>query len=159
MSSSVPSLASRDRSTAEGLWPVVITNAFLGLPAYFIAFLFAYGFREEVGVTEHATFLMLIMIFASVAGLVAAALSSAMRPKRSFFGRAAFGVQMSLALNSAVVGAGSIVSATHKDENSVSAGFSTTTDVLIATALFVLAAALAVAAVRGNVLAREARRP
>ena len=159
MSSSVPSVASRDRGTAEGLWPVVITNALLGLPAYFIAFLFAYGFREEVGVTEHATFLMLIMIFASVAGLVAAALSSATRPERAFFGRAAFGVQMSLALNSAVVGAGSIVSATHKDENSVSAGFSTTTDVLIATGLFVLAAALAVAAVRGNVLARGARRP
>lgn len=58
---------------------------------------------------------------------------------------------MSLALNSAVVGAGSIVSATHKDENSVSADFSTPTDVLIATGLFVLAAALAVAAVRSDV--------
>jgi hypothetical protein len=159
MSSSIPSVVPRDRGAAEGLWPTVITNAFFGLPAYFIAFLFAYGFREEVGVTEHATFLVLITIFASVTGLVATALATAIRPTRSFAGRAAFCVQMSVALNSAVVGAGSIVSATHKDENSVSVGFSTTTDVLIATGLFVLAADLAVVAVRRNVLARGHRRP
>jgi hypothetical protein len=159
MSSSVPSAARGDASAAEGLWPVVITNALLGLPAYFIAFLFAYGFREEVGVTEHVTFLVLITVYASVAGLVAAALSTAIRPTRSFVARAASGVLMSLALNSAVVGAGSIVSATHKEQNSVSVGFSTTTDVLVATGLFVLAAALAVVAVRGNVRARRARRP
>jgi hypothetical protein len=155
MSSSVPSVAERHPSAAEGLWPVVVTDALLGLPAYFVAFLFAYGFREEVGVREHVTFLVLITVFASVAGLVAAAVSTAIRPTRSFAGRAAFGVRMSLALNSAVVGAGSIVSATHKDENSVSVGFSTTTDVLVATGLVVLAAALAVAAVRGNVRARR----
>lgn len=62
--------------------------------------------------------------------------------------RAAFGVLLSLALNSAVVGVGSIISATHKDEGSVSADFSTATDVLIATGLLVLAATLAAVAVR-----------
>ena len=47
----------------------------------------------------------------------------------------------SLALNLAVVGVGSIVSATRKEENSVSADFSTATDVLVASGLFVLALA------------------
>jgi hypothetical protein len=55
---------------------------------------------------------------------------------------------MSLALNLVVVGAGSIVSATHKDENSVSADFSTATDVLVASGLFVLAVALVASALR-----------
>ena len=159
MSGSVSPLDLRKLPPAVGFWSVVLPNAVLGLPAYFISFLFAYGFRDEVGLTQHVTFLVLIAIFASVAGLVGAAFPTASAPRRSFARRAAFGVRMSLALNSAVVGAGSIVSATHKDENSVSAGFSTTTDVLIATGLFVLAAALAVAAVRGNVLARGTRRP
>lgn len=151
MSESDPSLDPRGPRRAEGFWPVVIVNAVLGLPAYFISFLFAYGFRDEVGLAEHLTFLVLIAIFAAVSGLAAAAFPTASLPRRSFARRAAFSVWMSLALNSAVVGAGSIVSATHKDENSVSADFSTPTDVLVATGLFVLAAALAVAAVRANV--------
>lgn len=132
-------------------WPVVIVNAVFGLPAYFISFLFAYGFRDQVGLREHMTFLVLIAIFASVSGLGGAAFPTASVPRRSFARRAAFGVRMSLALNSAVVGAGSILSATHKDDNSVSVDFSTSTDVLTATGLFVLAAALAVAAVRADV--------
>lgn len=151
MSESEPSLDSRGLRPAEGFWPVAIVNAVFGLPAYFISFLFAYGFRDELGLTEHMTFLVLIAIFASASGLAGAAFSTASLPRRSFVRRAAFGVRVSLALNSAVVGAGSIVSATHKHENSVSAGFSTPTDVLIATGLFVLAAALAVAAVRADV--------
>jgi hypothetical protein len=57
---------------------------------------------------------------------------------------------MSVALNSAAVGAGSIVSAAHKEENSVSSNFSTMTDVLVATGFFALAAALAAAAVLVN---------
>jgi hypothetical protein len=133
---------------AAFLW-VLVPNAVLGLPAYFVSFLFAYGFRDQVGLAEHATFLVLIAIFASVSGLVGAAAAAASLPGRPFPRRAAFGVRMSLALNSAVVGAGSIVSALHKQENSVSAEFSTATDVLVAGGLFVVAAMLAVAAVRG----------
>jgi hypothetical protein len=156
MSDSVASLDPRELHPAQGVWPVVIVNALLGLPAYFISFLLAYGFRDEVGLKEHATFLVLIAMFASVSGLVGAAFSTAASPRRSFGRSAAFGVLVSLALNSAVVGAGSIVSATHKEENSVSVDFSTLTDVLVATGLFVLAAALAVAAVRAGARRRGA---
>lgn len=150
MSDSVPPLDAPGTLKVKSFWPVVIANAVLGLPAYFISFLFAYGFRDDVGLAEHVTFVALIAIFACVSGLVGVAASTAFRPGRSLARRAALGVRLSLALNSAVVGVGSIVSATHKDENSVSADFSTATDVLIAMVLFVLAVALAVAAVRSE---------
>ena len=51
------------------------------------------------------------------------------------WGPEAFARWATVALNLVALGAGSIVSATHKDENSVSADFSTTTDVVIAVAL------------------------
>ncbi len=130
----------------NGFWPVVVTNGALGLPAYFISFLFAYGFRDVVGWGEHLTFLVLITVFAVVAGLIGAAFWMASGPRPGAARRIAFGVLTSLALNAAVVGAGSLVSAAHKDEGSVSAAFSTPTDVLVAVVLFVLAAALATAA-------------
>lgn len=133
---------------AYRLWPVVVTNSILGVPVYFISFLFAYGFRDVVSRAEHLTFLTWVAIFAIVAGLIAAALPAAARPGPPAAHRAAFGVLMSLALNSAVVGVGSIVSAAHKDEGSVSADFTTTTDFLVAAGLFVLTAALAAAALR-----------
>ena len=134
--------------TRDGYWSVLLVNCVLGLPAYFISFLFAYGFRDEVGLAEHVTFLVLIGTYAVVAGLVGAAVPLSSRPRPPFSRRAAFSVPMSLALNLAVVGVGSIVSATHKDEGSVSADFSTTTDVLVACGLFVLAAVFAVGALR-----------
>ncbi len=132
----------------DGFWPVVVTNAVLGLPAYFISFLFAYGFRDVVGGAEHLSFLLLVAIFAIVSGLIGAAFWMTSRPRPAAARRAAFGVLVSLALNSAVVGAGSVVSAANKDEGSVSAAFSTPTDVLVAALLFVLAAALGTTALR-----------
>ncbi len=134
--------------SAYGVWPVVITNSVLGVPAYFISFLFAYGFRDVVGRAEHLTFLTLVATFAIVAGVIGAALTTATRPRPAAARRAAFGVLMSLGLNSAVVGVGSVVSAAHKAENSVSADFTTTMDVLVAAGLFVLGAALATAALQ-----------
>ena len=148
MSYPTASAGSTHLTPTNGFWPVVITNAVLGLPAYFIAFLFAYGFRDVIGLAEHVAFLVLVAIFAAVAGLVATAIPWSSRPRPPAGRRAAFGVQLSLALNAAVVGVGSIVSATHKEENSVSADFSTQTDVLVATVLFVVAAALAFSALR-----------
>lgn len=71
MSDSDPSLDPRGLRPAEGFWPVVIVNAVFGLPAYFISFLFAYGFRDEVGLTEHMTFLVLIAISHPSRGLSA----------------------------------------------------------------------------------------
>lgn len=124
-----------------------------GVPAYFVAFLFAYGFQDSVDVADHALFLILIGVFAAVAGCMSLAVPLAHSPypalrRRLAFGVLAFGVLASLSLNAAVVGVGSIVSATHKNENSVSQDFSTLSDVLVAVGLFVVAASLALAAHR-----------
>ena len=141
----------------EGFLVVLLLNVVVGLPAYFISFLFAYGFQDDVRLENHVTFLVLIAMYATVTGAVGMALFRTPEPRPSMAARVAFGVPMSLALNSAVVGIGSIVSATHKDENSVSADFSTVTDVLVASGLFVVAIALAAAALRVDLHApREA---
>jgi cytochrome bd-type quinol oxidase subunit 2 len=143
----------------EGFWSVAIANGVLGLPAYFISFLFAYGFQDEVGLADHMTFLVLIAIFAVLSGLAGMALPWMPQPRPTAARRAEFGVQMSLALNLAIVAAGSVVSATHKDEGSVSADFSTTTDVLLASVLLVLAAALATAALRVDLRSQPSTHP
>jgi hypothetical protein len=150
MSDSATLSARQHQPSAEHVWPVVLSNIVLGMPAYFISFLFAYGFRDVVGVTEHVTFLVLITIFAVTSGLASMIIPVSRPPGASASRRAAFVVQLSLALNSAVVGVGSIVSALHKEENSVSADFSTATDVLVAAALLGLAAVLATTALRGR---------
>ena len=142
----------------KGFWSILIPNAVLGVPAYFMSFLFAYGFRDHVGLMEHVTFLVLIAIFAAVSGLVGMALPMTPKPRPSAARRAVFGVRMSLALNLVGVGAGSIVSATHKDENSVSADFSTVTDVLLASGLFVLAVAFAASALRVDLHSQRSTR-
>lgn len=141
----------------EGFWSILIPNVVLGVPAYFISFLFAYGFRDDLGLMEHVTFLLLIAIFAAVSGIVGMVLPMTPKPRPPAAKRTAFGVRMSLALNLVVVGAGSIVSATHKDENSVSADFSTVTDVLLASGLFVLAVALAASALRVDLRPQRTR--
>lgn len=139
----------------EGFWSVLIPNAVLGGPAYFISFLFAYGFRDDVGLMKHVMFLVLIAIFAALSGLIGMALQMTRKARPSAARLAAFGVPMSLALNLVVVGAGSIVSGTHKAENSVSADFSTMTDVLLASGLFILAAALAASALHVDLRSRR----
>ncbi len=148
---SVPTTSAyRVRGPLAASLAVLLTNVVLGLPAYFISFLFAYGFRDTVGVAEHVTFLVLISIFAAVAGLIGTALTPTTGAPLVMRRRVPFGVLMSLGMNSAVVGLGSIVSAMHKDEGSVSAAFSTTTDVLVAAGLFAAAVALAAAALRAD---------
>jgi hypothetical protein len=132
----------------DGFWSVLIANVVLGVPAYFISFLFAYGFQDEVGLGAHVTFLVLIVIFAALSGIAGMALPWVPQPRPPVASRAAFGVQMSLSLNMAFLAAGSVVSATHKDEGSVSAGFSTATDVLLFCGLLVLAIAFAASALR-----------
>ena len=132
----------------RGLLAVLAANLLLGVPAYFTAFLMAYGFQDPVALGNHVTFLVLIAIFAVATGLIGMAVSANGGPPATAGRRVRCGVLASLALNTAVVGAGSIVSAQHKAENSVSAGFSTTTDVLVASVLFVMAIVLTLAAVR-----------
>ena len=145
MSASVPLPHSPAVRLLAVSWPVVLANLVLGLPAYFIAFLFAYGFRDQVGWAEHTAFLVMVTVFATGAGLLGATVPTVRG--RSFGRRAAVGVLTSAALNAVVVAAGSVVSATHKAEGSVSADFSTTTDVLVAAGLLAVAAVCAVGAV------------
>ena len=150
MSASVPLPGSPGVRLLSVSWPVVLADLVLGPPAYFIAFLFAYGFRDQVGWAEHAAFLVMVAVFATCAGRLAAAVPTG----RAFGHRAAVAVLTSAALNAVVVAAGSVVSAAHKAEGSVSADFSTTTDVLVVVVLLVVAVACAAGAV-----AVERRRP
>jgi hypothetical protein len=68
----------------------------IGVPYYFFAFLFAYGFEDSVGVGSHATFLILVGVFAVVAGRVSlgAPLTHPPHPPRRQ--RLAFGVLASV---------------------------------------------------------------
>lgn len=125
---------------------VLLTTILLGMPAYFISFVFAYGFRDSIAPRDHVTFLLMIAAFAGLCGLVqifgpSSANTSAKR-------RAAFGILSSVSLNATVVAIGSIVSAKHKAEGSVSATFSTATDVSVATGLFLIAVCFALMARR-----------
>lgn len=136
------------RTTPLRALAMVFGVSFLfGVPVYFIAFLFAYGFRDTIGPADHAAFLVMITIFAIIVGALQVFVSAPVisgGPGR----RAAFGVLACLSLNSAVVCVGSVISAMHKAENSVSANFSTRTDVLVATSLFLAAIAFAICAHR-----------
>ena len=100
--------------------------------SYFVAFVFAYGFKDRVTTGQHVFF----FVFAAVIVLVSAWLSaSVVGGGLGVRASKAFARWATITLNLAALGAGSIVSATHKDENSVSADFSTTTDVAVAVAL------------------------
>ena len=125
---------------AKRFLPVLVANVLVGVPAYELFFVYADGFSESVGLREHLTFLAVIAILAVVAGAIGGVIRTSADPQLPLGSRAIFGVLASLALNSFAVGVGSIVSATHKDEGSVSADFTTTADVLVAAGLFVVAA-------------------
>lgn len=103
--------------------------------AYFIAFLFAYGFQESITTGEHVFFLIEVAAIAAISALISA---TAIQPWLGVPKRGAIALASSTGatLHLVVLGIGSIISATHKDEGSVSADFSTTTDVLVAIALF-----------------------
>ena len=110
---------------------IVVGLNLMNTVAYFIAFLFAYGFKDEV-TRQHVFFL----VCAAIITLVSARLSATVVGGGLGVGAPkAIGAWAAVTLNLVAVGLGSIVSATHKDENSVSANFSTTIDVLIAVAL------------------------
>jgi len=135
------------RSHRTGLATTAVVDVVAGVPVYFVAFLFSYGFRDVVGVANHLAFLTMVCAFAVVAGLVGAAADAAATSRRLAASLAVV-VPASLSLNCAVVAAGSVVSALNKDAGSVSAAFSPLTDVLVATGLGALSVGLALAAVR-----------
>jgi len=141
-------LHTRFMPAAKHFMPVLIVNVVLGFSAYPLIFVAAYGFSDPVGLREHGTFLVMAAILAVVAGGLGATVPSGALRELSVGRRAVFTVLASLALNSLAIGFGSIISATHKDEGSVSSDFSTTTDVLVATGLFLIAAMVAAIAFR-----------
>ena len=160
MSASVPLPRSPGVRLLAVSWPVVLADLVLGLPAYFVAFLFAYGFRDQVGLAEHTAFLVMVAVFATCTGLLGATVPTEPTvPRRRYGRRAGVGVLTSLALNALVLAVGSVVSATHKAEGSVSADFSTTTDVLVVVGLAAVAAVCGVGAVGVERRGRGTRPP
>lgn len=129
---------------------VVALAVGFGTVGYFVVFLFAYGFRDDVGTEQHAVFLTGIAVIAVFVGLASSAPAAAIvrAPWRLV---AAWTLALSFALNLAAVGAGSVVSALNKDAGSVSEDFSVVTDVMVAGCLFAAAAA-------ATCLAKAARR-
>lgn len=119
---------------------VIVTNAVLGVPTYFVIFLFAYAFDDEVTWANHVAFLLPVAAFAVVTGFLAMT-PAAIRFGESSFAILTYGALASLSTNAAAVGLGSIVSAANKDQGSVSADFSHATDVLVALGLLTAAVA------------------
>jgi hypothetical protein len=114
---------------------VLAVNTVIGFVAYFIAFLMAYGFEDRVTTGQHVFFLIEVAVIVLVCALVS---RFAIHPLlgTSASRTLALSLAAGATLNLVVVGIGSIISATHKADNSVSANFSTTTDVLVAVGLF-----------------------
>ena len=122
----------RDLPRGLGALALIGGLSLLNAVSYFVAFLFAYGFKDEVTTGQHVFFLACVAVITVVsARLSALAVSGGLGVRAP----RAFGAWAAVTINLVAVGLGSIVSATHKDENSVSADFSTTTDVVIAVAL------------------------
>ena len=141
MASSPPERSSRP--SAGAVTSVLLPNVLLGLPAYAVAWFYAYAFNESITVSDHASFLILIVVFALAMGFIASGLLSQKAPGLPRHLQLGFCLPMSVALNLAVVCLGSIVSALNKDQGSVSAGFSPLTDALIAIFLATASVALA----------------
>lgn len=121
---------------------VLAVNLAIGLFAYFIAFLMAYGFEDHVTTGQHVFFLIEVAVIVLISAVIS---RFAIQPMLGLPRRQAFALALSAGatLHLIVVGVGSIISATHKEDNSVSADFSTTTDVLVAVGLFAPAFAAA----------------
>lgn len=114
---------------------IIGMNLVIGFVGYFVAFLFAYGFRDEIVAANHLAFLVLV----GGVALVAASLSTPLIKNASRLtlpNAAKLTVSVSISINLLAVGVGSMISARYKDEGSVSAAFSTSTDVLVAGGLF-----------------------
>jgi len=124
------SIRARNAVAIVGLLAVVI-----GPIPYFVAFLFAYGFSmDPITPGQHAFFLAEIATLAIVVAVVATPFvrASAAIPWAQAFWLA---TSTSIAINLAVVGIGSIVSAMNADQNSVTAEYPWTTDALLAAGL------------------------
>lgn len=140
----LPKATSRGGSLQPGcsVGPVLGVNVLLGSPAYLFAFFFTYAFRDSIGWSAHLTFVATIAAYSVVTGILALS-PAASRYRESSLHILTFGVLSSLALNAAAVGIGSIVSDANKNQGSVTAGFSTTADIVVGLACFGLAGAFA----------------
>ncbi|GAB3989505.1 hypothetical protein [Nocardioides marmoraquaticus] len=148
----MPAVTARPSSPVRsrtGTAVMVLSNLVAGPPVYFVAFLFSYGFRDVLGPQNHLAFVAAVGVLAVVTGLLGAAADAA-ATSRPFRRSATIVVPGSLSLNALVLAAGSVVSAMHKHDGSVSQDFSTSTDVLVAGGLLVLAVAFALTAARAR---------
>ncbi len=121
----------------RGIGGVALTlgvNSIFGFFGYFIAFLFAYGFSDTIDPAQHVFFLILVGALTLISATVSTFTVKA-GLRRTYRQAAGFAFSVSAALNLLVLGLGSIISARHKDDGSVSEAFSTSTDVVVATVL------------------------
>lgn len=123
------STRARNAVAVIGLFVVVI-----GPIPYLFAFLLAYAFSEAIAPAQHVFFLIEIAAIAVVIALIATPFvraSAAIPTSQAIW----LSFLVSLAMNLAVVGIGSIVSALYADQGSVTAEYSLATDVLLAAGL------------------------
>lgn len=122
---------------------VVTINLFLGAVGYYVAFLFAYAFSDEVETSQHVFFLVVVAVIAAVLAVIC--LPTALRTTGASFGRSAtFTGSVVASAHALALGLGTIVSNLHTDEGSVTASWSRTTMVAVP-AVFLAAAILAAA--------------
>lgn len=116
---------------------------------YFVAFLFAYGFNDQIRPSTHIIFPLEVAVVAVVIALLAMFVvraAAAISMRRAL----CLSLWLSLAINLTAVGIGSIVSAYNADQGSVTAEYSLTTDALLAAGLLGSAAVAAWIAFRSR---------
>lgn len=125
----------------------VLPQVMIGVVAYFVVFLFAYGFRDEVGVGQHVGFLVGIAVVALGCALVAAILvrSTARAPYRRALG---FCVAAAGCAHAVAIAAGVAVSGRYEAQGSVTEGWSAPTYVVVVAALVAVSVASGLAAKR-----------
>lgn len=113
--------APTNRTSTASAWTVTLATVVVGgAMTLFVAFLFAYGFQDHVGATQHAVFLVEVAVSAVVLGVVAGSLSAVLLSVPVHRG-IRFGVAVSVAAHLVALALGTVVSLANEDQSSVTA--------------------------------------
>lgn len=109
------------RASIAGAWTVTLGTVVVGgTMTLFLAFLFAYGFQDHVGLVQHIVFLVLLTSSTVGLGVLGGSLSAALLSVPVHRG-IRFGVAVSTAAHLAALALGTCVSLANEDQNSVTA--------------------------------------
>lgn len=137
------------RVNAATLWFTAVTaTVSASTPTLFMAFLFAYGFQDDIGWGNHTFFLTACLVITAAESLLVGMLVLAADRGRRRARAASFGALVTWGLNLVALSAGVLISLTHERENSVTADQADWPFVVLLVAALVLGAVSLVSAAR-----------